>query len=79
MICQHAASGCNYPEAECAGLCHINNGANGTTAGDFSKIEARIVQAMLTTPRNTMLTLPRRTGRMTMTQALTIFTQRTKK
>lgn len=28
MRCQHAASGCNYPEGECAGLCdgkqHIN-------------------------------------------------------
>jgi hypothetical protein len=21
MTCKHAASGCNYPESECAGLC----------------------------------------------------------
>ena len=23
MICKHAASGCNYPEGECAGTCRL--------------------------------------------------------
>ena len=30
--CIHASSGCNYPEGECAGLCHQAAGGTKTNA-----------------------------------------------
>ena len=38
--CQHAASGCNYPEAQCPGHCHLANRDDSDMADYTLSIEA---------------------------------------